>query len=339
MNALFQPRVTPERILQYAWGFSATAALATAIELDVFTHFARGRHTLEELLQATGSSARGLPMLLAALCAFGLLERKEGGFALGSDSTAFLSKDSPGYLGEFALFHAREIDQGFQELARCVRTGRPVRSVDKPAEGVPIWHQLVDALFALNHGAARALGEELARVRGRGPLEVLDVAAGSGVWGIGVAEVLPGARITFQDLAPTLEHTRAQVERHGLGSRASWLPGDLRQTDFGRECFDLAVLGHICHSEGAAHTQALFARCARALRPGGTLAIAEFLADPERSGPPMPLVFALNMLVHTSEGDTFSPPELARRLEAAGFRDPRTLAVSGPSPLVLAPRA
>jgi len=73
-----------------------------------------------------------------------------------------------------------------------------------------------------------------------------------------------------------------------------------------------------------------------ALGPGGTIAIQEFLVNADRTGPLPSLIFAVNMLVNTDEGDTFSFEEISSWLTEAGFVDPRTLASPGPSPLILA---
>lgn len=47
-------------------------------------------------------------------------------------------------------------------------------------------------------------------------------------------------------------------------------------------------------------------RLHRALKPSGRLVIAEMLPDEERQEATMPLLFAVNMLVNTDEGDTFT---------------------------------
>ena len=73
-----------------------------------------------------------------------------------------------------------------------------------------------------------------------------------------------------------------------------------------------------------------------ALAPKGTIAIAEFLVNPERTGPLNGLFFAVNMLVNTDCGDTYSFEEISGWLGEAGFINPRTLDAPGPSPLILA---
>jgi hypothetical protein len=73
-----------------------------------------------------------------------------------------------------------------------------------------------------------------------------------------------------------------------------------------------------------------------ALAPGATIAIAEFLVNADRTGPVNGLIFAVNMLVNTENGNTYSFEEIASWLSDAGFVDVRTLASRGPSPLILA---
>jgi ubiquinone/menaquinone biosynthesis C-methylase UbiE len=328
--------VTPERIWQYGWGFGVTRTLATALELDLFTEISKGATTIPALSKAVRAPERGVRMVVEALVSLGLLTRAGSGFALAPDAAQFLVRTSPAFMGELLLFNATGIEPAWRSLTEVVRTGTPVKALDRPQEGIATWHQLVDALFALGFPAAQVLGAELARERPGEALRLLDVAAGSGVWGIGAATANPKVTITIQDLPETLEHARRWVDRMKVADRAAYLPGDLRVVDFGEAAFDVAVLGHICHSEGPVHTQKLLRNVARALKPGGTIAIAEFVPDADRSGPPASLLFAINMLVHTTEGDTFTFPQFREWLEAAGFEAARQLPAPAPSPLILA---
>ncbi len=329
---------TPERILQYAWGFAATHALGSAVELDVFSHVALGKTTPSSLAQAVGGQERPVRMLCDALVGLGLLTRTgaAGPLGLAPDAAAFLVKGSPAYIGDFIVFHAGPLMDGWRSLTETVRTGRPPIALDKPSEAQPFWDRLVDSLFAMNAKAAMQVGEELGRRYPGKAIALLDVAAGSGVWGLGAALSNPNVRVTATDLAPTLEHTKRFVARTGLAARTELLPGDLRTLDLGTARYDAAVLGHILHSEGPEHAKRLVERVGRALRPGGTLVIAEFVPAPDRNGPPMPLLFALNMLVHTTDGDTFTLPQMRAWCEAAGLRDVVEMPAAAASPLVLA---
>jgi ubiquinone/menaquinone biosynthesis C-methylase UbiE len=362
------PTDRPDRIMQMSWGPAASQIVCTALDLDVFSHVAAGRNTPAALREATGASERGLDMLLDALVGLGLVTRtwetivsstatsemKDGKprvtkreVGKGEQQTArlhnapdvdlFLVRGRDSYLGSFVQLHVQRILDDWRHLTECVRSGKPVHAVERPEEGVPLWHQLVDTLFALNRAAAMTLARELKR-RHPDSLRVLDVAAGSGVWGVACAELDPRAKVVAFDLPETLEHVRATAKRLSLGDRIEMRAGDLRHASLGEREFDAVILGHICHSEGPHFTQELFAKTARALKPGGTIAIAEFLPDDDRNGPPLPLMFALNMLVHTTEGHTFTVADLTGWLRSAGFTDVRTLDAPAPSPLILATR-
>ena len=333
---------TPERIMQIGWGFAPMYALASAVELRLFTHVAEGKTTQAALEAATGASRRGLVMLLNAMVGLGLLTREGSGhgarYGLAPDAEAFLVEGRPGYHGGIVGLAVRRIVRDWSKLTDCVRTGKPVVAVDKPEEGVALWDELVDTLFPMGYPAAAHVGRELRRLHPNGTLRLLDVAAGSGVWGIASAQNDPNVQVVAFDLPETLKHTRQWADRCGVADRFEFRAGDIRQGDLGNAEFDAAILGHICHSEGAEHSRRLLAKVARALKQGGTIVIADMLPDEGRSGPVFPLLFALNMLVHTTEGDTFTFSEYDGWLREAGFRDARLLEGPSASPLVLATR-
>jgi len=129
--------------------------------------------------------------------------------------------------------------------------------------------------------------------------------------------------------------TRKTVARFGLTDRFSFVEGDLQQADFGSG-HNVATLGHILHSEGIARSKALIDKTFAALASCGTIAIQEFLVNADRTGPLGSLIFAVNMLVNTEGGDTFSFEEISSWLNEAGFVNARTIDTHGPSPLILA---
>jgi hypothetical protein len=131
--------------------------------------------------------------------------------------------------------------------------------------------------------------------------------------------------------------TRQMVGKFGLTDRFSFIEGDLLQAHFGSQ-YTIATLGHILHSEGEERSRALLAKIFQALESGGTIAIAEFLVNPERTGPDSGLLFAVNMLVNTEQGNTYSFEEISNWLGEAGFAQARTLEAPGLSPLILATR-
>jgi ubiquinone/menaquinone biosynthesis C-methylase UbiE len=168
-----------------------------------------------------------------------------------------------------------------------------------------------------------------------GPVRVLDLAAGSGVWGIAMAQESEKASVTAVDWPEVIPITRKTISRFGLAERYSFVAGDLLQADFGTG-HNVATLGHILHSEGRERSRELLKKTFKALASGGTIAVAEFLVNADRTGPLNGLFFAVNMLVNTDSGDTYSFEEISSWLKDAGFVNARTLDAPGPSPLILA---
>jgi SAM-dependent methyltransferase len=327
--------VTPRRILEMAFGYAAPLMLEAAVRHRVFDVLDRGPQSLEEVAGATGASARGLRALLDGLVGLEFLARQNGRYTLTPESAAFLVRGKPGNLGGFLDHTSTHLLPKWLHLNEAVRTGLPAVAVNEEGEGARFFEQFVEDLFALNYKSAQALADELGVARATGPVRVLDLAAGSGVWSIALAEKSPQVRVRAVDWAGVIPVTRRVAVQHGVADRYEFVAGDLREADFG-SAQQVATLGHILHSEGEERSRALLRKTAAALAPGGTIAIAEWLVNEERTGPPGGLIFAVNMLVNTQHGDTFSFGQIQGWLQEAGFGKARTLEVSGPSPLVLA---
>jgi ubiquinone/menaquinone biosynthesis C-methylase UbiE len=328
---------SPRPILNAAYAFAVTRALSTAIELDIFTKIATGLVTLDALNRDTGCSRSGLSILLHALTALEFLAEDGGSYSLPPVSGAYLTKTSPHYIGGYVSVTTAHAWPVWAQLSTVVRTGKPYREIQGEQPDGEFFCELVPALHVLTSAAARAAAAALGNGNPGRPSEVLDVAAGSAVWSLAIARQNREARVTVIDLPDVLERvTEKYVEREGNSARFTFRPGNLRTMDLGEGLFDLVILGHICHGEGAERSRSLIRRAYRALRPGGQILIAELLPDDDRHGPLLPLLFGLHMLVLTDGGGTFTLAEFRSWLSEAGFDEVRTLAVPAPSPLILA---
>jgi len=325
--------------MQISWGYAPPLIVQAGVANGVFDALARGPKTVAETGKATGASPRGLTALMDALVGLGLLTRDDAGrFSLTPESAAFLVSDSPATLGPFFKQISSKVIPGWLGINEVVRSGRPPQAMNQEGPGAAFFEDFVESLFPLNFAGASALGAHLGLAQSKKPVSVLDIAAGSGVWSIALAKQSPKVEATAVDWPRVLKVTQKVVERHGLGSQFRFVGGDILSADFGKG-HDVAVLGHILHTEGEERSRTLLKRVHDALGPDGTIVIGEFLADADRRGPPLPLIFAVNMLLHSDCGTTFSYEEIGKFLAEAGFGETRKLEVPGPSPLILAKRA
>jgi ubiquinone/menaquinone biosynthesis C-methylase UbiE len=333
-TAVISP-VTPERIMQFAWGYVPPLVLEAAIRHRVFDVLDGGPKTISEVQKETGASERGLTAVMNALVGMNFLEKdKHGEFSLTPESSAFLVSSKPGFQGGFLRHGSEQLIPKWLHLNSIVETGRPEEPVNLEGAGADFFQRFVNDIFPLSFPAAQTLSRHL-HSNGSPATRVLDLAAGSGVWGIAMAQGSQQVRVTAVDWPEVIPVTRKTVERFGLADRFSFVAGDLMQADFGSG-HTVATLGHILHSEGCERSRALLKRTFAALAPGGTIAIAEFLVNADRTGPLNALFFAVNMLVNTDCGDTYSFEEISGWLNEAGFKNARTLDAPGPSPLILA---
>lgn len=332
MNAPASTNVTPQRIMQMAWGYAAPLIIESAIRTGVFDVLNDSPKTLEQVHSATGASTRGLASIMNALCGLELLDRDaEGRYSLTPESANFLVRGKPSFMGGLILHTSSQLIPKWLHLTEIVKTGKPAGAVNQQDTGADFFQQFVADIFPMSYTPAQTLAAALKL----GSARVLDLAAGSGVWGISLAQSSSHVEVTAVDWPGVLPVTKKTVARFGLEDRFTFIAGDLLSADFGSS-YNVATLGHILHSEGEARSHRLLAKTFEALATGGTIVIAEFLVNADRKGPVNGLFFAVNMLVNSDEGDTYSFEEISTWLKEAGFVNPRLLDSPGPSPLILA---
>lgn len=329
-------QVTPDRIMQMAWGYVPPLVIEAALRHRVFDVLDAGAMTVEEVSAATGASVRGLTAIMNVLVGLGFLTKdRENRYGLTDESAAFLVSTKPGFQGGLIRHTSEHLIPRWLHLNDVVATGDPVAAVNEEKSGAEFFHDFVLDIFPMSYPAAQFLAADLGFGNHGEPVRVLDLAAGSGVWGIAMAQSSPRVQVTAVDWPEVIPVTKKTVGRFGLAERFSFVEGDLHEAEFGSE-HHVATLGHILHSEGEARSRKLLEKTHGALAGGGTIAVAEFLVNQERTGPVAGLFFAVNMLVNTRHGDTWSFEEIGGWLEEAGFVEPRTIPSPGHSPLILA---
>jgi len=322
--------------MQFAWGYVPPLVIEAGIRHQVFDLLDAGPKSVSEIHEATGASIRGLSAIMNVLTGLNFLAKDaQDVYSLTPESAAFLVSTKPSFQGGIILHTSKQLLPKWLDLSEIVATGKPASSVNQEAAGSEFFQQLVTDIFPMSYPSAQMLAQTLNFGDAGEPVSVLDLAAGSGVWGIALAQNSHRVRVTAVDWPNVLPVTRRTVERFHLSDRFTFVEGDLLSADFGTG-HTVATLGHILHSEGEERSRKLLAKVFNSLAPGGTIAIAEFLVNEDRTGPVGSLFFAVNMLVNTDHGNTYSFGEISAWLAEAGFVNAHTVPAPGPSPLVLA---
>jgi 2-polyprenyl-3-methyl-5-hydroxy-6-metoxy-1,4-benzoquinol methylase len=331
----FKPQISPDRLMQFTFGFAPPLMIEAAIRYGIFDILDNGARALDTLCAQTGTSPRGLRMVLNALVGLDVLSKDEAGrYALTEESATFLVSGKPTYHGAFFLLTRQPMLACWGQLHDVIRSGRPTHHINREQEGTGFFQQFVEDIFPIHYPAAQVLAEALAVSLPTVPISVLDLAAGSGVWSVALAQRLPHIRVTAVDWPGIIPITKKVAARNGLAERYAFVAGDLHTADFGQGHM-IATLGHILHSEGEERSRQLIEKTFEALTPGGTIAIAEILVDAERKAVVPALIFAVNMLVNSDDGDTFSLDEIRNWLQDAGFERVRTVEAPGLAPLLI----
>jgi len=310
-------------------GAEHTAILEAALELDLFAAFDGEERNAAALADHCAASPRGMRILCDCLVALGFLTKESDRYAPTPATAMLLDSRSPGYVGagqEFLRSPLRR--EGFDRLAEAVRAGGAVVS----GEGVlgvedTMWVTFARCMAPLVALHARALADRI-DMQPDGPVRILDVAAGHGLYGITLAERNPRAEVVAVDWPNVLEVAVEHAAARGLTDRYRTRPGSAIDVDFGAG-YDLALLTGFLHLFDRATCEALLSKVHAALHDSGRAVIVDFIPDEGKVAPPVAATFAAVMLVTTPAGDAYTAAEYASMVERAGFTRSAPVSLAG----------
>lgn len=325
----------PDRVMQLITGAWATSILGAGARHGIFTALEAHPENAEGLAKRVGISNRGAQALLDGLTGLGLLTLSGTTYQNTPDAAAFLVKGKPSYLG--ALVEVFLEDFGtWQKLPEAAKTGLPTAPHTADVADNPFWHVLVTAIAPLSFPAAQFAAERLALATAAAPISWLDVGGGSGVWSavwLGISKQALGYQLDWPQVNAI---GRDFVAKFGVRDRFKTIDGDFHTTDFGDAKYDYAIYSHIAHQEAPADNIAMFRKCRKALKPGGTLIVNDFILNDDRTGHPFAMMFASQMLVATKDGFTYRQSDYRSWLTEAGFTSVEITPTSTPATLVFA---
>ena len=314
VNVLMAKQWTAQEVLNVARSFQPACVLTSAAVLDVFNPLHEKPMTAQALASELGTDTRATTILLDALTAMELLTKRNSHYSVPENVANLLTEKS-----------ANNVLPMVRHLGNCLRRWARLSEVTqtgKPAElGPSIRGKAADQADFISgmHNICRPIAAEV--VGKLQPLKfchLLDIGGASGTWIIAFLRAVTEARATLFDLPSVISMAERRIAEAGLADRVTLVAGDFYKDDL-PDGADLAWLGAICHQNSREQNRALFTKVHRALKNGGVVVIRDVVMDPSRTSPEGGALFAINMLVATEGGGTYTFDEYRQDLCEAGF--------------------
>jgi demethylspheroidene O-methyltransferase len=316
-------------------GFVYTQVLLACVRLDLFNQLAAGPDSAARLAQRHGLPLRSMQRLLDAAVALRLLQRRRGGrYGLGALGAPMVGNTALAAMVEHhATLYAdlrdpvallRDEGAGSAMAAYWPYASYPERQgrADSAEAVLPV--RQVAEYSALMTASQPMVIEELLDAYPLGRHRVLlDVGGGEGRFVSAALAAAPRLRAMLFDLPPVADLARARLGAQGLGGRVAVHGGSFFDDRLPAGA-DVATLVRVLFDHDDAHALAILRAVARALPPGGTLLVAEPMAEAPGAHAMGAAYFGFYLLA-MGRGQPRSAQALTALLQQAGFTEVRAL--------------
>jgi hypothetical protein len=322
VTTIRRPRSDDRPLWDVYWGAYGYFAVHIAHGVGVFRLLADSPRPLEEICQALGLKRRAAEAILSICTSHGLLELRNGHYALTAAAEDYLLPTSPTYFGsqfDWNLAHPEIIT--LDRLRRAVLTDQPQayeggeEMFHTHEEEVELAKQFTRAMHSASMGPATAWPEKIDLSDQR---MLLDVGGGSGAHAIGALLRWGNLQAVVLDRPPVCEVAREYAAKHGLADRIATHSADMWTDPY--PAADLHFYGMIFHDWPADKCRFLARKSFESLPVGGRIIVHEMLFNEERTGPFGVAAFNMVMLMYV-EGEQYAGREIGGFLSEAGFTD------------------
>ena len=314
---------TKPDIISDVRSFMKSRVILSAAELDFFSKLDGNFISAKELAEMSGLDERATTRILDCLVIYDLLEKEKNSYRTTAKGSHLSSVNPESMLP--MIKHMNVIWNNWSRLTDVVRKGtnpylKPVVDSESKEDR--------NAFIGAMHVAARRISSKIADAYDLSSFnKLLDIGGGSGAYSIAFLNKNPQLNAVIFDLKGVIPIAKEKVRENHFQDRVNFAVGDFYVDDLPSGC-DIAMLSAIIHQNSPQQNVELYRKIYHALDPGGTLIIRDHIMDESRTNPPAGAVFALNMLVNTQAGDTYTFSEVKETLNMAGFVEVK-LVISG----------
>jgi SAM-dependent methyltransferase len=330
-------RISPAKILQLGTGFWGSKTLLSAVELGLFTELAKGpldASALTKRLQLHPRSARDF---FDALVALGLLKRTGSRYANTAETSLFLDRGKPSYVGGILEMCNARLYRFWGSLTEGLRTGQPQNEVKTGGDFFGTLYadpQRLDgflkAMTGLSIGPAQVMAKKFPWKKYH---TFVDVGCAQGGVAVEIAlahKHLMGGGMDLPVVQPIFE---AYAKSRGVAPRLRFHSGNFFKDPLPK-C-DVIIMGHILHDWNLDEKIMLLRKAYEALPPGGAVIIHEALIDDARKQNAFGLLMSLNMLIETHGGFDFTGADCRTWMKEVGFKRTQVTPLAGPDGMVV----
>ena len=330
--------ITPETIMQLGWGFWGSKTLLSAVELGVFTELSKGPLDLEALTSRLALHPRSARDFFDALVALGMLARDGGVYANTPETTLFLDKAKPTYIGGILEMANKRLYRFWDALTEALRTGLPQNEAKDGGEDLfgviyadpVILESFLRGMTGVSLPAAQAMA---AQFPWNEVTSFVDVGCAQGGATVAIAQAHPHLEAVGFDLAVVQPVFEAYVKEKALSDRVRFAAGDFFAGPL--PSAEVIIMGHILHDWDLEQKRMLLAKAYAALPEGGRLIVYDAIIDDERRQNAFGLLMSLNMLIETNGGFDYTGAECIGWMKEAGFREAKVQPLAGPDSMVI----
>ncbi len=309
-----------EELMKLGWQFCDSCIFFTALELGVFDSILKEAKDAEQIANELGTDTRGTTILLNVLAALGFLIKDGNLYRLDDQFSKYMDPENPEN-ARGILEHLVHLWDQWHDLTRIVKGEIKIEKVSVLSKGKERLKSFIQAMDVVS----RAKADDVVRATAPGNTKsLLDVGGASGTYTLAFLRSSSTLQATIFDLPEVIEIAKERLKDSEYLDRISFVAGDFYKDPL-PDGHDLAFVSAIIHQNSPEQNEELFRKVFEALVPGGRVVIRDYVMDESKASPPSGAIFAVNMLVNTPGGNTYTFMEIKDMLENAGFINVRLL--------------
>jgi SAM-dependent methyltransferase len=306
-------KLVPTPIFDTQVAFMLARTIMAGTKLGIFEALAPGPLAAAEIALQCKTDLSATIKLLNALVGAGYLRIKKERYFLTAVARKWLLKESPQSIYHKMMFHYTEWEWTANYEA-YVRTGKQLQIHDMLSD---------EAWGVYQRGMRSIVGFQAREVVWRTPMPkdaraMLDIGGSHGYFSVAFCRHYPNLHAVVLDIPEAVKHAASILAKEGMGKRVVHRIGNVLTDDLGTDAWDLVFISQLVHHFDDATNRDLVHRAARALRPGGILAIQDALIPSAGKDAALALLADL-YLANTSQSGSKSWQEIADWQRAAGL--------------------